>query len=1082
MRELLDAGRFQTLFREHLLWDNPPDSLHQQPLEAMTAAPEVPVIGQCVAEKRGVMVWSIGLPEIPSRAEQHRKARELRQWSSDQLVVFAASTEQLWLWPEQRPSGTGWRLVDHHYRTGEGNDALLQRLDRVRFEIKEKLTGPQVLERVRQSFNVDKVTKRFYTEFKKYHQALTEQIRGIPAHRERDRRWYASVLMNRLMFIYFIQKKGFLGSDPNYLQNRLKQITEMSGGRDLNAYFGDLLLPLFHQGLGKHPSEQTWDPDICRIVGQVPYVDGGIFERHDLERDYEMEIPDSAFESLFDFFDRWRWHLDERPSGEHNEINPDILGFIFEQYVNYTEKGRKEKGAYYTKPDVTGYMSTSTIIPAVVDRLVDRGLEDPCVLLPGSKDRYLHSVLGYGREVDLPGGDLDPSKFPDPALDIALPGERWCDVTHRRDRYDELVALVDGGGVDNINDAVTANLDLVGLMEDYLSQMPADECEVAFEVLRSLTVCDPTCGSGAFLLSALDVLEPMYTVVLDRAREIADSIAGGPAGWSHVPQFLEEAEHHPSDRYWLLKTICLNNLYGMDIMGEATEIAKLRLFLKLVAQLDDVNQIEPLPDLDFNIKSGNLLVGIADLADADRRFSDDLLQLLGIKAAEQAAKKAADAYERFVKEQIADSGTGAVAGKQRLMAQIRAATTQADVALYEMRGETIGFETWMLSHVPFHWFAEFPSVWRDGGFDVVIGNPPYISKRQVTEYTWRGFRTEKCPDLYAVCVERASTLLNKSGRFAMIVMHSLCFHRGFAELRRWLPAQLPTLWISSYARIPDGLFSGSARVRNTIVLGHRGGQPGMLSSRCRRWLSKARHWLFPTQEYIRPDEVLLRCGDNPQWPFMDEPRVARAFEKMVRDSQPLDTVVNRTGEFELGYKTTAQYMLGVFVDEPPTIHPITGLPVGTASKRSGWLLFDRREQRDLALLCLAGRWGYLWWLMFGDEFDVTRTVLLALPCDIERLVAAATLGGADHHRPCDMELVSLVTGLYELASQLQVEMPKHIAWKANAGVKVGRYNMLKVRHITDEADWRLAQAWGLTREDYEAAGSLRDRMTFGNRG
>ncbi|MDE0288648.1 MAG: SAM-dependent methyltransferase, partial [bacterium] len=747
MRRLLDEGRFQTLFRDHLLWDNPPDYLHRQDLEAMSAAPEVPVIGQCVAEKRGVMAWSIVLPEIPSRAEQHRKARELRQWSSDQLVVFAAPTEQLWLWPEQRPSGTGWRLVDHHYRTGEGNDALLQRLDRVRFEIKEKLTGPQVLERVRQSFNVDKVTKRFYTEFKKQHQALTDQIEGIPAHRDRDRRWYASVLMNRLMFIYFIQRKGFLGQDPDYLRNRLNQIRDISGGRDLNAYFGDLLLPLFHEGLGKHPSLQTWDdPDICRIVGQVPYVDGGIFERHDLERDYEMEIPDSAFESLFDFFDQWRWHLDERPSGEHNEINPDILGFIFEQYVNYTEKGQKEKGAYYTKPDVTGYMSVSTIIPAVVDRLVDRGLPDPCVLLPNSGDRYLHSVLGYGREVDLPDGDLGPSEFPDPALDIALPGERWCDVTHRRDRYNELVALVGGGGVDNINDAVTANLDLAGLMEDYLSQMPAHECEIAFEVLRSLTVCDPTCGSGAFLLSALDVLQPMYTVVLDRAREIADSVASGPGGWSDVPQFLAEAANHPNDRYWLLKTICLNNLYGVDLMGEAAEIAKLRLFLKLVAQLDDVEQVEPLPDLDFNIKSGNLLVGIADMDDADRRFSDDLLQLLGIKAAEQAAKKAADAYELFVKEQIADSGTGAVAGKQRLVAQIRAATTQADVALYEMRGEKAGFESWMSSHNPFHWFAEFPSVWRNGGFDVIAGNPPYINPKNVREYVWMGNYIRECPN------------------------------------------------------------------------------------------------------------------------------------------------------------------------------------------------------------------------------------------------------------------------------------------------------------------------------------------------
>ena len=818
MRELLDEAQFRTLFREHLLWDNPPDHLRRQDLDAMNGAPEVPVIGQCVAEKRGVMVWSIGLLEIPTRAEQHRKARELRQWSPDQLVVFTAPTEQLWLWPEQRPSGTGWRLVDHHYRTGEGNDALLQRLDRVRFEIKEKLTGPEVLERVRQSFNVDKVTKRFYTEFKKHHQALTEQITGIPAHKERDRRWYASVLMNRLMFIYFIQRKGFLGQDPDYLRNRLNQIQEVSGGRDLNAYFGDLLLPLFHEGLGKHPSQQTWDdPDICRIIGQVPYVDGGIFERHDLERDYEMEIPDSAFASLFNFFDKWRWHLDERPSGEHNEINPDILGFIFEQYVNYTDKGRKEKGAYYTKPDVTGYMSASTIIPAVVDRLVAAGLEDPCVLLPGSEDRYLHSVLGYGRGVDLPSGDLPPGEYPDPLLDIALPGERWCDVTHRRRRYDELVSQVDGGGVTTINEAVTSNLDLAGLMEDYLSQIQADECEIAFEVLRSLTVCDPTCGSGAFLLSALDVLEPMYTTVLDRAREITASVSTGPAGWQHVPQFVTEAENHPNDQYWLLKTICLNNLYGVDIMGEAVEIAKLRLFLKLVAQLDDVTQIEPLPDLDFNIKTGNLLVGIADLDDAERRFSENLLQILGLKGAQQAAKQAANAYGRFVEEQVADSGTGAVEGKQRLTAQIRGATEQADVALYDMRDEQSGLEAWRKSHLPFHWFAEFPSVWSDGGFDVMIGNPPYINKKQVTDYVWLGYSTQNCPDLYAVCTERASTLLNLDGRLSFIVPHSVSFSQRFARLRDHLRNTFPLIWTSSYSRRPTGLFSGSSAVRNTIV-------------------------------------------------------------------------------------------------------------------------------------------------------------------------------------------------------------------------------------------------------------------------
>ena len=102
-------------------------------------------------------------------------------------------------------------------------------------------------------------------------------------------------------------------------------------------------------------------------------MNGGIFEPHDLEKTYDIQIKDEAFESLFDFFDAWRWHLDENPTGDPNEINPDILGFIFEQYINFTEAGQKDKGAYYTKPDVTGYMAASTILPALADRFVTAG-------------------------------------------------------------------------------------------------------------------------------------------------------------------------------------------------------------------------------------------------------------------------------------------------------------------------------------------------------------------------------------------------------------------------------------------------------------------------------------------------------------------------------------------------------------------------------------------------------------------------------------------------------------------------------------------------------------------------------------
>ncbi len=517
LRGFLDADDFGGLFRR-LGWDNPADGLAESvEVESSDWAAEA------VADKRGVTVWSVAGSELPPRSVQHQIVKATKRKSRDQLVVFASPEEQLWLWPEQRPSGVGHRLVDHHYRRYHDNDPLLQRLSDVCFTVAEEkeLTAVKVLDRVRRSFNAEKVTKSFFREFKDHHEQLAEHIEGIP--RPDDQRWYASVLMNRLMFVYFIQRKGFVAGDRHYLRNRLAVVRERVGDDRFYAFFRRFLLPLFHEGLGSPPAARRYDdPVIEEIIGEVPYVNGGIFELHRLEDTYDIQIPDAAFEALFEFFDQWRWHLDERPTGDAKEINPDILGFIFEQYVN-----KKQQGAYYTKPDVTGYMATSAIIPALVDRLVGAGLDDPCELLPNSGEEYLHDAMSYGVGVPLPEGDLPPSEFPDTALDIALPGERWCDVTHRRKRYVEQKDLVNSGGVAEINDAITQNLDLAALLADYLYTLSStDECQRVFEVLRSLTICDPTVGSGAFLLAALDVLDPLYTAVADRAEEIA--AGGGP--------------------------------------------------------------------------------------------------------------------------------------------------------------------------------------------------------------------------------------------------------------------------------------------------------------------------------------------------------------------------------------------------------------------------------------------------------------------------------------------------------------------------------------------------------------------------
>ncbi len=496
-------------------------------------------------------------------------------------------------------------------------------------------------------------------------------------------------------------------------------------------------------------------------------------------------------------------------------------------------------------------------------------------------------------------------------------------------------------------------------------------------------------------------------------------------------------------------------------MGEAAEIAKLRLFLKLVAQLEDVSQIEPLPDLDFNIKTGNLLVGIADPSDVTRRFGDVLQSLPGLHAAEQAARLAGDAYDRFTTAQLSDTSATGVSGKQRLANQIQAATNQADNSLFDMRGESGSFEGWRKSHVPFHWFAEFPSVWRNGGFDVVIGNPPYINKGQVNEYTWRGYATEKCPDLYAICMERASTLLNERGRMAMIVMHNLCFSRNYQSLRAHLLGIHGSIWVSSYARIPAGLFPPDVRVRNAIVIASWRGDQRLLVTECRRWKTEHRPFLFSLTEYAQPSGVLLKCGAAEKWPFINDSVVAEALKRLISTQPTIKSGLSGgESEYRLAVKDNAQYRLGVY-DRPP----LDIFPDGTerVSPMYKWFSFNAGEDRDLVWLIWGGRWGYVWWLTYDDEFHVNSGVVGAFPSDLLSLVESA-----------------MGQRLLALAGQLRKELPKHLAYKGNKR-RVARYDILKCRHITDEADWLLAQAWGLTREQYEAAGNLRDRMTFGSR-
>ncbi len=167
-----------------------------------------------------------------------------------------------------------------------------------------------------------------------------------------------------------------------------------------------------------------------------------------------------------------------------------------------------------------------------------------------------------------------------------------------------------------------------------------------------VTILDPTCGSGAFLFAALNVLEPLYEACLDRMEAFVEELDRSgekhrPEKFSDFRKVLENVAAHPNRSYFIFKSIILNNLFGVDIMEEAVEICKLRLFLKLAAQVEpdaakDNFGIEPLPDIDFNIRAGNTLVGYATADEVRRAFKEgpdgQAKLLLG---------DSSDAYQRF---------------------------------------------------------------------------------------------------------------------------------------------------------------------------------------------------------------------------------------------------------------------------------------------------------------------------------------------------------------------------------------------------------------------------------------------------
>ncbi len=850
-RQYLKESEFEDLFTQELGWDH-----HNDPLNI--TVDETTYQLTAIAQKRGMVVFECpaevfppdkggrGITRIPDYATRRKIQKQVAKSVHEHFIIYTdpEKTTDIWQWVK-REQGKPDACREHRYnRAEQSGDSLIQKLQTIAFTFQEEedLSLIDVTGRVGTAFYAERVTKKFYDRFKKEHDAFLKFLSGIPD--EEMQKWYVSVMLNRLMFIYFIQKKNFLDNDIDYLCTKLTE----SQANSTNRYYRDFLCPLFFEGFAKPENERS--REMKRLLGKIPYLNGGIFQQHQLETLHgeNIDIPDKAFEQIFNFFEQYDWHLDDRPLRNDNEINPDVLGYIFEKYIN-----QKQMGAYYTKEDITEYISKNTIIPFLFDKakkackIAFEGEASVWNLLQEDPDRYIYDSVKNGIydtdgvKKNLPSeiaiGIDDVSKrtdwntLADP--DYALPTEIWRETVARRQRYETVRSKLANGEVRDINDLITYNLDIRQFAQDVIENCEGPELLRAFwKAITEVTILDPTCGSGAFLFAALNILEPLYEACLDRMQVFLDetgtvsSLIRGAGGLEDTPkkpnsrryndfrELLDRIDEHPNRKYFTLKSIIINNLYGVDIMDEAIEICKLRLFLKMVAQLEDVKRIEPLPDIDFNIQAGNTLVGYATydaVEKPERRRLDFENAMKGIR---EKAEDVKILFQEFRRQQTTLGGAVTYADKKNLQDRLRELEDELNLYLAEEYGvdsnKQSDYENWLNSHKPFHWFIAFYDILEDGGFNVIIGNPPYVEYSAVKdEYTIRGYKTESCGNLYAFVFERGFHLLQRNGWKSMIVPHSVYCTDRMESIQNLFHCSKRVGWVQTYSIRPAKLFVGA---------------------------------------------------------------------------------------------------------------------------------------------------------------------------------------------------------------------------------------------------------------------------------
>lgn len=577
------------------------------------------------------------------------------------------------------------------------------------------LDGEPSWERIDEAFDVERVTEKFFREFQEKLEEVEGELNRLS--RYKDQEWaheYALRLLSRIMFLYFLQRKGWLNNDLRFIRNFYSQYK--SHRRWGDNFHRDWLNALFFSAfnrkweiLNSDEIKERFPPDIVNFLRRAPYLNGGLFLEDKLDakaEEFSAFLPDEIFDELIykdgepGFFEHYNFTIAENtPLDQEVAVDPEMIGKVYESLAfkgSEEEKtgreGRKAGGIFYT-PRVE------------IDLMCRLSLAD-----------YLSNNL-----------DIDKKLL-----------------------YQWLFAF---------SEEEKQKID---------SQLPSTALQQLWETLMDIKVLDPACGSGSFLVQMLLILDDLL-------------------------QRLEPRLEIKRSSYERRKQIIQYSLYGVDLLSWAVQVAELRLWLQLIVEteIENFSYTEPLlPNLSFNIRQGDSLLQkianyvfhskslsrscglpgikrkIEEIKKEKRKFYRSgspqqeekiksmerglLLELIGFRNTELLQE--IKSIEAKLQDEELWSNTGPKTKEKEKLEEEKEEKEKEREELLRVE-ESVRREE---RELPFIWDVAFPEVFEEGGFDIVIGNPPYIREKKINDVV----KLKGAPSYARIISDYKSELIN----------------------------------------------------------------------------------------------------------------------------------------------------------------------------------------------------------------------------------------------------------------------------------------------------------------------------------